>query len=593
MRATQVALAGVFSRELSASFIGYSRLLTLPEAVVMQALGKADRIFAILFFTTALVLRILFAYHFRIDSDEPQHLHVVWAWTHGLLPYRDVFDNHAPLFQALCAPLFHLLGVRPDVVFPMRLAMIPLFGLTIWCVWKITASIFPLRIALWTAVLVTFVPQFFLTSIEFRPDQLWTMVWLLALTVVVTGRATVARAFSVGLLLGLAFSVSMKTILLAVSLVLACIGIMLILHRAGRPIGPGALLKYLGAATLGVTVVPMLVMLFFVTHGAGRQMLYCVIGHNILPGFTSAARILRSAVRWLVGWPVVFLGAWIIWRLRETLAIRLRLTLIFLTGILYYTTLVCFWPIREAETYLPFFPVIAITVAPCILWLAAFVSTRARVPAVIVPTLIVAVEILFILKNESPFVDKTADKIGMIADILKLTDESEYVMDSKGETIYRRRPFYYVLDGITKRKIHRKLIHDDILQRLIETRAPLATTRRMTRADAVFINANYLPIAFRLSALGKIVRLGHEPETEPTTFEVVIPSRYTLVCVSGKIAGILDGTLFQGARQLSAGRHVFRETAGAGPVALIWAQAIERGYSPFAAIKADYSTKQD
>jgi hypothetical protein len=295
--------------------------VTPPAAAVPQAFAKADRLFAIFFFGTALVFRILFAYHFRVDSDEPQHLHVVWAWTHGFLPYRDVFDNHTPVFQALSAPLFHLLGVRPDIVFPMRLAMIPLFALTIWCVWKITASIFPLRVALWTAVLVTFIPPFFLTSIEFRPDELWTMVWLLTLTVFLTGRATVARAFSVGFLLGLAFSVSMKTSLLAVSLMLACIGVILMLRHAGQPIGPGRLLKYLGAAMLGVTVVPMLVMLFFVSNSAGPQMLYCVIGHNVLPGVTSAPKILKSAVRWLAWLPVEFLGIWIIWRLRETLAI--------------------------------------------------------------------------------------------------------------------------------------------------------------------------------------------------------------------------------------------------------------------------------
>ncbi|MEA3145055.1 MAG: hypothetical protein QOI53_476 [Verrucomicrobiota bacterium] len=37
------------------------------------------------------------------NSDEPQHLHVVWAWANGMLPYKDVFDNHSPLFQDLCA----------------------------------------------------------------------------------------------------------------------------------------------------------------------------------------------------------------------------------------------------------------------------------------------------------------------------------------------------------------------------------------------------------------------------------------------------------------------------------------------------------
>jgi hypothetical protein len=162
------------------------------------------------FFSIAFILRVLLAYHFRIDSDEPQHLHVVWAWTRGLLPYRDIFDNHMPLFQALSAPLFQLLGVRADIVLPMRLAMIPLFAATIWCVWKISASIFSPRIALWTALLAAFIPPFFLTSVEYRPDELWTALWLMVLAVLVTGQATVGRAFIAGLLLGLAFSVSMK-----------------------------------------------------------------------------------------------------------------------------------------------------------------------------------------------------------------------------------------------------------------------------------------------------------------------------------------------------------------------------------------------
>src|ERR1043165_5996322 len=59
------------------------------------------------------------------NSDEPQHLHLVWAWANGLLPYRDVFDNHTPLFHILSVPLFRMLGERPDIVLPMRLAMVP------------------------------------------------------------------------------------------------------------------------------------------------------------------------------------------------------------------------------------------------------------------------------------------------------------------------------------------------------------------------------------------------------------------------------------------------------------------------------------
>ena len=52
-----------------------------------------------------IALRVYCAFTLSMNSDEPQHLHVVWAWTQGLVPYRDVFDNHAPLFQLICAPL--------------------------------------------------------------------------------------------------------------------------------------------------------------------------------------------------------------------------------------------------------------------------------------------------------------------------------------------------------------------------------------------------------------------------------------------------------------------------------------------------------
>src|SRR5262245_14855288 len=71
-----------------------------------------------------LVLRVVTAWRFRVDSDESQHLHVVWAWTRGMLPYRDVFDNHMPLFHLLTAPALLPIGERPTALLWMRLLMI-------------------------------------------------------------------------------------------------------------------------------------------------------------------------------------------------------------------------------------------------------------------------------------------------------------------------------------------------------------------------------------------------------------------------------------------------------------------------------------
>src|SRR5689334_17458398 len=66
-----------------------------------DAIGIAERRLAAAIIAAAMLLRALYAFRYRVDSDEPQHLHVAWAWAHGLVQYRDVFDNHMPLFHLL------------------------------------------------------------------------------------------------------------------------------------------------------------------------------------------------------------------------------------------------------------------------------------------------------------------------------------------------------------------------------------------------------------------------------------------------------------------------------------------------------------
>src|SRR5260221_66293 len=102
----------------------------------------------------------------------------------------------------------------------MRLAMIPLFGISLWCVYQIGAALFSRQAGLWAAILCGFYPEFFLTSSEFRTDNLWTVLWLLALVVATRPPFNVKRTFIVGLLLGAAFAVTVKTGLMVGSLVL-------------------------------------------------------------------------------------------------------------------------------------------------------------------------------------------------------------------------------------------------------------------------------------------------------------------------------------------------------------------------------------
>jgi hypothetical protein len=81
----------------------------------------------VLFFLVLIAFLIVNVLHHGFDSDEPQHLHVVWGWTHGLLQYRDTFDNHMPLFQIALAPIFALIGERATILYWMRLVLLPTF----------------------------------------------------------------------------------------------------------------------------------------------------------------------------------------------------------------------------------------------------------------------------------------------------------------------------------------------------------------------------------------------------------------------------------------------------------------------------------
>src|SRR5438874_6884260 len=86
--------------------------------------ARGERLILTLLTILSLALRAIAFFNFRFDSDEPQHLHVTWGWTAGLLQYRDVFDNHAPLFHMLTAPILRMVGERPNALLFMRVPML-------------------------------------------------------------------------------------------------------------------------------------------------------------------------------------------------------------------------------------------------------------------------------------------------------------------------------------------------------------------------------------------------------------------------------------------------------------------------------------
>jgi 4-amino-4-deoxy-L-arabinose transferase-like glycosyltransferase len=531
-------------------------------------------------------VRVCYVFSHHVNGDEPQHLHVVWAWTQGLLPYRDVFDNHTPLFHLLMAPLFAAFGERADILIPMRLAMIPLFLGMLALTYRIGRTLFSRAVGFWAAILTGLFPLFFLTTVEFRPDNLWTVLWLLALAIAISGPFSPARSWLLGLVLGAAVSVSMKTVTLLAGLGVAAVSVAYLEHRRGRlPIE--RLFRHLWRGALGFLSIPGALVLLFAWHGALGSMYYGVVQHNLVPGLDHWNEGFREDI--LLVSPLPFL-AWLApWPGRgadEPLAIPK--VLILLTTVFSSVLIYAFWPLLTPQDLLPIAPLVMVFIAALLVRLR---RVRPRLPALglrwpvialVLPAAIATAESASLLSREPPVENRTAELEQILQEVLELTGPQDFVMDLKGGTVFRRRPFYFALETITRARISLGLIADTIPEELVATRTCVATEDNwwFPPKGRRFLQEHYIPVG-HLRVVGE--RLGPPEGTDGIAFDIAVPARYALVQTAGPVkGGWLDGKPYLGPSALRPGRHVFRPPAGTvAPLAVVWARAVAHGLSPF------------
>src|SRR5882724_8022164 len=251
-------------------------------ATYFEMSGPGEFVAAAVLFALMVVIRVVNILHYRFDSDEPQHLHVIWAWARGFVQYRDVFDNHMPLFHIIFAPIFGLIGDRATILYWMRFILLPMYFVAAWCTYRIGELLFSRRTGVWAVILAGLYTKYHFISLEFRTDNLSAPLWLLCVTVLISRALTVPRALVAGLLLGFCFGISMKSVLLLVSLPVGASIALLLLGR--KKLGQSwphlarCTAAFLGAAAL----VPGAIALAFALAGAWRDFRYCNFEHNTL-----------------------------------------------------------------------------------------------------------------------------------------------------------------------------------------------------------------------------------------------------------------------------------------------------------------------
>src|SRR6476646_1280666 len=301
-----------------------------------------------------ILLRTITIAYYRVDIDEPQHLHVIWGWARGFVQYRDLADNHMPLFQLLFAPIYKLIGDRGTILYWMRTILQSLYIIAFWCTYRIGALLFSRRVGVWAAILAGLSYDYAFCSVEFRTDNLWAPLWLLCILVLLSGALTMRRALIAGFLMGLCFGVSMKTMLLLMSTVVGGSMTLVFVGRERLGIGWGQILGALAAFFASALIVPATIMAAFALYGIWPQFRYWVFDHNVVPGVTNHPAWL--VIIFAVGFPLIALATRRIVAATPDIILAARRNFVVITAGFFVTALVSFWPLLSRQDYLPFYP---------------------------------------------------------------------------------------------------------------------------------------------------------------------------------------------------------------------------------------------
>jgi hypothetical protein len=555
------------------------------------ALAGPIELFAVTtFWALIIVLNILSVLHQRFNTDEPAHLHIMWAWTQGQIQYRDVFSNNMPLFHLLFAPIVALLGERATILYWMRFILLPTYFITAWCTYKIAARLFSRRAGIWAVIGLSLYGGYRNFAFQFRADNLWTALWLLCVLALISRAIDFRRTLVAGLLFGLCFAISMKSIVLLMTLFLSAAVLLLATKYNKIDMWPRKL-PGIATAFLGATALPSAaIMLFFAWNGVWRDFEYGVFDYNLL-----AERVYRNKVLFhsnriyaIVGFATVLVvcalaARWVVRNSRDVNLATLR-TFVLLLCSIYFFALHFFWP-PISRTYLPNFPLAFALTSGALFTLSnrltALKSHDTRIYGQVSLTIVVALaEVAFLMAKPNFWKDESRPETNLIRSVVALTGRDEPVLDCKGETIFRSRAFRPALERIEMMQIEKGLAIDNAAERCIETQTHVVATlfsARFSPRTREFIQANYLPVGDGLSVVGKILHPSAD-DFRRADFDILISAPYEIVAREGAVAGLLDGTFYTGARFLAPGRHTFTETSNAHDLVALWAQAADRGF---------------
>jgi hypothetical protein len=597
---------GVFNRNKRMSETLFEQTATtrqppgsLENSLIQRGVGyfgmasAVELIAAVVLLSLLIFLTVLNVFRVTVNSDEPQHLHTIWGWTRGFIQYRDLFDNHMPLFHVMFAPIFALIGERATIVYWMRLVLLPMNFVAAFCTYQIGTTLFSRRAGVWALLSVGLFNGYYRDVTDFAPSNLWLPLWLLCIAALISGKMNTRRALVAGLLLGSCFAVSMKSAVFFASIVVGTLCALALMGRKELSETGWGVISRGAAFVFGTALIPAAVMIFFAGMGVWREFRFAVFDFNFLANRFYENRIIYGShpliaflILAAVVAPALFAGRWIAESADSRMA-KLRRLFVLFTCAAYFFVMQVFWaPI--SRTYRPIYPLVFALATGALLVLGNDLSIRSRIRGargvLPLPAFVAVAELLSLLAVHPFLRTSRKSESELLHQVLILTTLDDYVLDSKGETIFRKRASPLIMERITNKAIQHGMLVDDAPQRCVQTRTCVVSTvslRSFSTSTRRFIERNYLPVSETLRVAG--TKLTNPIDFGRCDFDIVIPALYKIVSSSGAVAGILDGATYDRPRFLEPGRHSFEsKSTGTEELFCVWSRAVDSGFVPFA-----------
>jgi hypothetical protein len=548
--------------------------------------SSKENLLAAGFLSIAMIIRVIDVFTRNFDSDEPQHLHVIWGWAHGYLQYRDIFDNHTPLFQMLFAPLFALLPEWHGALYVMRLATFPFYLSALLCTYLIGKTLFSPRAGLWSMVILAMFGRFFIKTLEFRPDSLWAALLVAGVYLFVRQPMTKKFSLLVGIIFGAALSVSFKTTIMLVAVIVALPLTWTVVGSFSLPALKNRL-KNFGYGIIGLFMIPIVLVIVFYSLHALPEFYYGVIQHNAMAHGKSTVEWSVRVFRFIVWMSAIACFARYISSVTQDEEKRQNRVFVMAAGFTYCAILSSFWPIVTHQTQLPMFPLLIVSLVP---FLTGEYPVLGRLSKPLAGAGIAPLTLLLVIISATELIDLTrvSSMVGrhlyqnpqLWKDVLKYTDPGDYVMDAKGESIFRMRPYFYGFETITMQLVASGAIPDNAADSLIVKPTYVVAAEKFDRYPnglKTFVQANYLRAGTLFIAGKKLANIPADAHAVEK-FSLALPGRYAIVNQAGQLVpGALNGQYGTGVFDMKAGQQEFAPMAKVTSLTVIWDKAWERG----------------